>query len=317
MLLDDRRGSTRRQRRTRTPRRRGGRGHAHAVARELPPRAGGEAEAEVELPPAPAAALGREAIDELLLDLLGSDPSVGALAEPIFPPGAIPSEEEVVPRTSRPEPSRSPRRLPARRGHRGFAIPGSVQNVLAARIDRLEERERHVAPGRLGDAVPVPGAVLRRWRVFRAKSSPDARGPRPGGVPARAALYPQAEYAFKHLLTQEVARVTALREATARHAADSRAPSKRSEPRSSTSRPGLLAYHWEAAGGGDSRALARARAARSIGLDDSGEARRHWDRVWTLVETAPTATRRAAADRRARALLRLGFRQGRSRRGCS
>jgi len=91
--------------------------------------------------------LGKEAIAELLADLLGSDPSLAGLASPIHArTSGNPFFTEEVTQTliesGHLEGTRGAYRLvtPIDR----LEVPATVQAVLAARIDRLEEREKHV-----------------------------------------------------------------------------------------------------------------------------------------------------------------------------
>jgi class 3 adenylate cyclase/tetratricopeptide (TPR) repeat protein len=95
----------------------------------------------------PLTPLGRDAIAELLADLLGSDPSLAALATPIpARTGGNPFFTEEVAQTliesGHLEGTRGAYRLvtPIER----LEVPATVQAVLAARIDRLPEREKRL-----------------------------------------------------------------------------------------------------------------------------------------------------------------------------
>jgi hypothetical protein len=95
----------------------------------------------------PLTPLGKEAIAELLADLLGSDPSIAALAGPIHArTGGNPFFTEEVAQTliesGALEGKRGAYRLvtPIER----LEVPATVHAVLAARIDRLPEREKRV-----------------------------------------------------------------------------------------------------------------------------------------------------------------------------
>ena len=85
-------------------------------------------------------------------------------------------------------------------------VPPTVQAVLAARIDRLESREKHLL-----HTAAVIGREFAEPVLKRVTELPEAELPESLGKLAAAefiyeeALYPQAEYAFKHPLTQEVA----------------------------------------------------------------------------------------------------------------
>jgi tetratricopeptide (TPR) repeat protein len=124
-------------------------------------------------------------------------------------------------------------------------------------------------------------------------------------------LYPEAVYAFKHPLTQEVAYNSQLGERRAtvhRRVAEALQDlyaDKLDE------RAALLARHWEAAG--DPLAAARwsARAAAWVGLNDIAEALRHWRKVSELVEALPDSAESSALALGARvARLHYGWRLG-------
>ncbi len=149
------------------------------------------------------------------------------------------------------------------------AIPASVQAVISARIDRLGEREK---------AVLQAAAVI--GKEFPARCSPESPGTSRrarGGAAALVAgefvfeqeLYPEAVYAFKHPLTQEVAYRSQL--------GRRRAPCTRRSPGDRGARSGplderaaLLAHHWETAGQSFEAARWNARAGAWAGRRTRG-----------------------------------------------
>jgi class 3 adenylate cyclase/predicted ATPase len=157
----------------------------------------------------PLLPLGNEAIAELLRDLLGPDSSVASLGSRIRErTGGVPFFiEEIV---------QSLAEAGSLEGKRGayrlvqpvaeLALPGTVQAVLAARVDRLEEREKKVL-----QTAAVIGRQFTEPILRRVVELPEADLARALDKLAAAefiferALYPQAEYIFKHALTQEVA----------------------------------------------------------------------------------------------------------------
>ena len=189
----------------------------------------------------------RTAIDELLDDLLGARPVAGR-----------PAPSSIRERTRRQPVLRRGARAVAGRGRaasRASAAPtGSsarsstprcrprVQAVLAARIDRLEPRdEDRAAGGRRDRQASSPQRVLERVVGARAgRAGGRARPPRR----RRSSCYerapdPEALYAFKHPLTQEVAYRSQLRERRARRPRRGRPRGRRGRTRSaSTSAPG-------------------------------------------------------------------------------
>jgi adenylate cyclase len=172
-----------------------------------------------------------------------------------------------------------------------------VQSVLAARIDRLPEREK-----RLLQAASVVGKKFSEPILTRVAELGD--GDLPAALHAltsaeflyQEALYPQAEYAFKHPLTQEVAYRSQLTERRARvHAAIARAIEEVDSGRLGE-RAALLAYHWAHAGEAREAAKWHRRAAEWIGWNNSNEALRRWQSLRKLVDTLAD-TREILAER--------------------
>jgi adenylate cyclase len=95
-------------------------------------------------------------------------------------------------------------------------------------------------------------------------------------------LYPVAEYAFKHPLTQEVAYRSQLQERKRRtHGAVARAI-EQLDAEHLDERAALLAHHWEEAGEILTAARWHRRAAEWVGLNDIKAALQHWQRVREL-----------------------------------
>src|SRR3989454_967990 len=196
--------------------------------------------------------LGPGAIAELLDSLLGRDPSLAGLAErireraggnPFFTEEVVQSLFEAGVLGG----ARGAHRLvrPVER----LEIPASVQSILAARIDPLRERGKAAL-----QIAPVIGKDFSEPVLARVAGLPgeELRAALPelvaGELPYPESLYPVAEYAFKHPLTQEVAYRSQLAERRARlhdrlaHAIAETYAGKLDE------RAALLAHHFEAAG---------------------------------------------------------------------
>jgi class 3 adenylate cyclase/tetratricopeptide (TPR) repeat protein len=237
--------------------------------------------------------LGPDAIRELLGDLIGSDPSVTGLADRIHArsQGNPYFTEEIV---------RSLVDSGVLRGSRGryrltrpvesLQVPGSVHAVLSARIDRLAEREK-----RLLQAAAVIGREFSE--PILAAVTDHAEGDLAQALAAlcgsefihQQALYPVAEYAFVHPLTQEVALGSQLQEARRRtHAAVARAL-EAADPDRADENAALLAQHYEKAGEELEAARRHARAAVWMSLRDVRESARHWSRVRDLAAALPEA----------------------------
>ena len=187
-----------------------------------------------------------------------------------------------------------------------------MQAVLAARIDRLPEREK-----RLLQQASVIGKTFSERVLMRICGLGDAdlqeaiRALRDAEFLYEESLYPHVEYAFKHPLTQEVADRSQLKERRAEtHAAVARAIEELSGDRLDEE-AALIAHHWEEAGEDLAAARWHARAARWIGLSNYTEAFAHWRRVVALIgdtEDSSDAIRLRIEARRT--ILMLGFRIG-------
>ncbi|MBI3247994.1 MAG: AAA family ATPase [Deltaproteobacteria bacterium] len=206
----------------------------------------------------PLAPLGPEAVHALLDDLLGHDASLAGLATMIHGrTGGNPFfTEEVV---------QSLIESGALNGTRGsyrlgtpitqLQVPPTVQALLSARIDRLGEWEKHVL-----QAAAVIGKDFSEPILQRVLSDVGAHGCAPSDLATalrtlkdaefifEQSLYPVAEYAFKHPLTQEVALGSQLQERRRRtHAAVAHALVEAQADRLDES-AALLAHHYEEAG---------------------------------------------------------------------
>src|SRR5207248_6785171 len=160
------------------------------------------------LPPARA--------DELLEVLLGTDPSLAALTplliartegNPFFLEESLQTlvETQVL--------------VGVRGGYRlvhplaSLQVPGTVQAVLAARIDRLPLEEKHLlqTAAVIGNDVPLPllqdMAELPEVGLHRGLSHLQA-----AEFLYETRLFPEREYTFKHALTHEVAYGSLLQE---------------------------------------------------------------------------------------------------------
>ncbi len=235
--------------------------------------------------------LGPAAIAELLDSLLGRDPSLAGLAErireraggnPFFTEEVVQSLFEAGVLGG----ARGAHRLvrPVER----LEIPASVQSILAARIDRLGEREKTAL-----QIAAVIGKEFSEPVLARVAELPEEelRAALRELVAAELvypqSLYPVAEYAFKHPLTQEVAYRSQLAERRARtHERVARAIAETYADKLDE-RAALLAHHFEAAGESLEAARWNRRAARWVGSTHLAEGLAHWRRVVRLLEGLP------------------------------
>jgi class 3 adenylate cyclase len=188
----------------------------------------------------------------LLADLLGGDDSVGALADLIWErtagnPFFI---EEVVQALAG-----SATLSGQRGGYRlatpvaDVAIPSTVQALLAARIDRLDDVPKQVlqAAAVIGKQFDEP--LLRAVVALGGETVTSALlGLQEADFIHEAAAYSQPQYAFKHPLTREVAYQSQLGDQRAgMHAAVATALEKLRADRLGEC-ASLIAHHWEASG---------------------------------------------------------------------
>jgi class 3 adenylate cyclase/tetratricopeptide (TPR) repeat protein len=261
------------------------------------------------------APLGAEAIKALLAELLGEHPSLNGLPDLIQErtagnPFFIEEVVRALAESGNLEGKRGDYRLV--RPVDDAAVPSTVNTILAARIDRLSEREKSLLQSASVIGREFSEPVLARAAALGAgELEPALRALIAAEFLYEQELYPEAVYAFKHPLTQEVAYNSQLgerRAAVHRRIADALEelyPDKLDE------RAALLAQHWEAAG--DRLAAARwsARAASWVGLNDIAEAVHHWRKVSELVEALPDSAESSALALGARlARLNYGWRLG-------
>jgi len=224
----------------------------------------------------PLLPLGTEAVRDLLADLLGNDPSVESLRDAIYErtqgnPFFIEEVVQSLVESGRLEGTPGRYLLIAPLAQLG--VPDSVQAVLAARIDRLPDREKQVL-----ETAAVIGKQFERRLLQEVADLPDADS-----------LYPDLEYSFKHPLTQEVAYASLLGERRAHlHGTVARAIEELHDDQPGES-AALISHHWEAAGEPFNAARWSHQAAVWVGFSDPAEAMRHWRKVRELTSKAGDA----------------------------
>jgi hypothetical protein len=234
----------------------------------------------------PLAPLGPEAIREMLGALLGNDPSTSGLAEAIHTrTGGNPFFTEEVVRnlieSGKLKGSKGAYRLVTPIDK--LEVPSSVKAILAARIDRLAEREKDVLQtaaviGREFDE-PTLAAVLEQAAPQLREALQALKDTE---FVCEQSLYPVAEYIFKHPLTQEVALASQLQERRKRlHAAVARVI-EAAHPDNLDQQASLLAQHWEEAADLGQAVRWHRRAAEWAGLKEITAALYHWQRVREL-----------------------------------
>jgi class 3 adenylate cyclase/tetratricopeptide (TPR) repeat protein len=237
----------------------------------------------------PLQPLGPEAIRALLRDQLGEDPSVSALPEMIHErtkgnPFFIEEVVQSLVESGHLDGTAGAYRLTS--AIDALEVPASVQAVLAARIDRLPEREKRLLQMAAVIGKTFPETLLRQVVAQVSKLDEAEQSQALSALVAaeflfEASLYPNLEYSFKHPLTQEVAQNSQLRERKVSvHAAVAQTLEETGD--SQEERAGEIAQHWEEAEDSERAAHWYRRAAEWAGLSDPREGLRQWRRVREL-----------------------------------
>ena len=167
-------------------------------------------------------------------------------------------------------------------------IAPSVRSVLTARIDRLSEREKSVlqTASVIGKTFSEPALRLvtaENEEVLAATLRSLIRAE----FVFEESLYPDAEYSFKHPLTQEVAYDSQLgAHRRLIHAAVAQATEELSADRLDE-QSALIAHHWGESGEALKSAGWHRRAARWAGYNHVSEALRHWNQLLDLIQKLP------------------------------
>jgi class 3 adenylate cyclase/tetratricopeptide (TPR) repeat protein len=231
--------------------------------------------------------LNRDDTARLLCDIIGCDPSLDGIDEPIHErTGGNPFFiEEVVRELDESgylEGERGTYRLAKPIEDAG--VPVTVQAVLAARIDRLDPEAKHLLQVASVVGKEVSGEALQLTAGLGEDQQESVLGALiDAGFLYEAELYPQRRFAFRHPLTREVAYGTQLasqREAT--HAAAARAMIELIPPERHDERAAQIADHLKQ--GGETLDAARwsARGAHWAGHSRPRDAMRLWHETMEL-----------------------------------
>ena len=191
-------------------------------------------------------------------------------------------------------------------------LPSTVQAVIAARIDRLDDMAKHVLETAAVIGRVVSLSVLQRVTAIPHGELSDAIWQlRKADLLYDFPPFDQGLLAFRHPLIQEVAYATQLRSRLIMsHAAVARAI-EQFEWGKLDEFAGLLAFHYEAAGQFLDAITHLERAARWIGRTNSAEGLRSWKKVRALLDGQP---RSELHDRRrvfaSLQILDFGWREG-------
>ena len=187
-----------------------------------------------------------------------------------------------------------------------------VQAVLAARIDRLDERDKSVLEAAAVIGREFSGPVLQRVTELESHELLESLGRLCSAeLVFERALYPVPQYVFKHPLTEEVAYHMQLGERCARtHAAVADALEETEGDRLDEI-AGLISNHWEQAHEPVKAASWGARAATWAGQSHPADALRHWRRVRMLLKDSHDQSEATGLALGACLwILQFGWRQG-------
>jgi len=255
----------------------------------------------------PLLPLTAQSVRELLLDLLGPDPSLAGLGDRIYAhTGGNPFfvEESVRALAEAGGLVGAPGAYRLAQPIEELSIPPTVQAVLAARIDRLAEREKRVLQiaSVIGKTFSEP--ALRSVAALPDRDLGEALHRLVGAeFLYEEALYPETVYAFTHPLTQQVAYGSQLADRRRRTHADVARALEELHRNRLDERAALLAHHWEGAGEPLLAARWHQRAAAWAGVNHAAEALRHCRRVRDLLGGVPESSETIALGLEARTQL--------------
>jgi predicted ATPase/class 3 adenylate cyclase len=236
----------------------------------------------------PLRPLDAAAATALLADWLGPDPSLAGLAERIRErTGGNPffMEEVIQAEIDAGQLVGTRGRFRLARPVASIEVPASVQSLLAARIDRLDEATKRL----LQTAAVIGDGFAEALLAQVAGSGAEAvRGPLRALVQGEflyeQSLYPELEYAFKHPLTREVAYGSLLRERRRElHGRTAEAIEARAGD-TADAQAAVIAHHFEEADRLVDAARWHVRAAERLGSAGVRETLFHWRKVMELLE---------------------------------
>jgi len=159
-------------------------------------------------------------------------------------------------------------------------VPPTVQAVVAARVDRLGDREKSVLQTAAVIGPEIPRRVLERVSGLPTYELDAAlRVLIDAEFIVEKVAYPEPEYAFKHPLTEEVAYRSQLNDRRRRVHADVARATVEVFGEKLDERASLLAHHFEHAGERLESARWHRRAAEWAAHNDTAAALRHWRAV--------------------------------------
>ena len=237
--------------------------------------------------------LGPEEASQLARELLGGDPSVVNLrsllleraeGNPFF------TEELVRGLAESGDLEGEPGAYHCVRPIDDLELPATVQSILAARIDRLGEKEKQLlqAAAVVGRHVTEP-ILLAVAGLAREDLSGALGRLADAGLLIQQSIYPVEEYAFRHPLTHEVAYGSQLAPRRAETHAQVARALEDIHSDGLDEQLSLLAHHWDSADNLEQAIHWHQRAAHFHATRNTPTSLRHWQRVRErLGEAAPS-----------------------------
>jgi class 3 adenylate cyclase len=245
----------------------------------------------------PLAPLDRASVAEVLADLLGDDSSIAGLTDPVYSradgnPFFVEEVARNLIETGHLEGSRGNYRLVT--PIESLEVPDTVNAVLAARIDRLSERDKRLLQVASVIGKDFPESLLdavAELEPTELAASLTALGQ--AEFIRELSLYPAVEYTFEHPLTQEVAAGSLLKDR--RQDLHSRIATaiELHGAGSIDERAALLAMHYQQAAEPLPAARWHKRAAEWVARSDYIAAGHHWRAICELLHDQPTDTETA------------------------
>jgi class 3 adenylate cyclase len=231
----------------------------------------------------------------LVADLLGSDPSVGGLAETIAERAAgnpFFAEEIVRELAERGVLRGEPGAYTSTAEGAEVSVPATLQATIAARIDRLDADSKQTL-----NAASVIGSRFTPELLTALGVDPVVDELARVGLIDHVRFTPRAEYAFRHPLIRAVAYESQLKSDRAQMHRRLAAAIEQSHPESVEENAALIAEHLEAAGDGHAAYGWHMRAATWATNRDIAAARQSWERAQKIADALPAQDPHGAAMR--------------------
>ncbi|MDE2563945.1 MAG: AAA family ATPase [Sphingomonadales bacterium] len=235
--------------------------------------------------------LGSDDVGSLLANLVGADPSTGALRAPILErtkgnPFFIEEIVRTLVETGQLTGEKGAYRLAGDVDHLG--VPDTVKSVLAARIDRLAPQDKAVlqAASVIGKDFEEPALGKICGLTVAELGDALAKLQRSEFI-EETDVFPVSRFTFRHPLVVETALGSLLRKRRRELHSKVAAMLEQSDSKQLDEKAGLIAHHWEEADEKIKAATWYARAARWVTLTNQLASNSSWSKVRELIGAEP------------------------------